>query len=415
MNRDRISRRDILRCSGVGLLGASASGWMRLLADEAAKQGVKKKSCILLFMNGGASHIDTFDPKPGNGEFKSIQTATSGVQFAEHLPTLASLTKHMSVIRGMSTSEGSHARARYYIHTGYREGVGGVVHPTLGSVMSAAVGVKKPELPNFVSIAGGGLGPGYLGPVHAPLHVNDPNKGIDNLKPNEAFPAFDDKISVLQQMEQSFIERKQTPAAIAHQTTYESAVKLMHSEKAKAFELSHESSESAALYGASKFGRGCLLARRLVEFGVPFVEVDMGGWDTHKDNFGRVKSLSAQLDQGMGGLIKDLKQRGMLDSTLVVWMGDFGRTPDVKAGGRGHYPRAWTTILAGGGIKGDSVVGKTDDRGAAVVDRRVGVNDFLATICKAMGVDPTKEFTTRSGRPIRIVDKGEKPLTEILG
>jgi uncharacterized protein (DUF1501 family) len=415
MSSNRISRRDVLRCSGAALLGASASGWMRLLADEAAKQGVKKKSCILLFMNGGASHIDTFDPKPGNGEFKPIQTATPGVQFAEHLPTLAKLTKDMSVIRGMSTSEGSHARARYYIHTGYREGVGGVVHPTLGSVMSAAVGVKKPELPNFVSIAGGGLGPGYLGPVHAPLHVNDPNKGIDNLKPSEAFPAFDDKVSVLQQMEQSFIERKQTPAAVAHQTTYEAAVKLMHSEKAKAFELSHESSESAALYGASKFGRGCLLARRLVEFGVPFVEVDMGGWDTHKDNFGRVKNLSAQLDQGMGGLIKDLKQRGMLDSTLVVWMGDFGRTPEVKAGGRGHYPRAWTTILAGGGIKGGSVVGKTDDRGATVVDRRVGVNDFLATICLAMGVDPTKEFTTRNGRPIRIVDKGEKPLTEITG
>ena len=415
MSHPRISRRDLLRCSGVALLGASSSGWMRLLADEAVRQGATKKSCILLYMNGGASHIDTFDPKPGNGEFSAIQTSTPGVQFAEHLPTLAKLTNDMSVIRGMNTSEGSHARARYYIHTGYREGVGGVVHPTLGSIMSASVGSKKPELPNFVSISGGGLGPGFLGPVHAPLHVNDPNKGIDNLKPNESFSQFDDKVSVLQQMEQGFIERKQTPAAVAHQTTYEAAVKLMHSEKAKAFELAHESKSSSELYGNSKFGRGCLLARRLVEFGVPFVEVDMGGWDTHKDNFGRVKSLSTQLDQGMGGLLKDLKQRGMLENTLVVWMGDFGRTPDVKAGGRGHYPKAWTTILAGGGIRGGSVVGKTDERGANVVDRKVGVNDFLATVCRAMGVDPTKEFTTRNGRPIRIVDKGERPLTEILG
>jgi arylsulfatase A-like enzyme len=158
-----------------------------------------------------------------------------------------------------------------------------------------------------------------------------------------------------------------------------------------------------------------LLSRRLVEFGVPFVEVDMGGWDTHKDNFGRVKNLSAQLDQGMGGLIADLKQRGLLDSTLVVWMGDFGRTPDVKAGGRGHDPKAWTTILAGGGLKTGGCVGKTDERGATIVDRRVGVNDFLATICLAVGVDPTKDFNTRTGRPIRIVDKGEKPIIELLG
>ena len=184
-------------------------------------------------MNGGASHIDTFDPKPSQTEFGTIPTETPGLHFAEHLPTLAKLSKEMAVIRSMSTSEGSHARARYYIHTGYREGVGGVVHPTLGSIMSATIGVKKPELPNFVSISGGGLGPGFLGPVHAPLHVNDPNKGIDNLKPVDAFDQFDDKASVLAQMEQSFLERKQTPAAVAHQATYEAAVKLMHSEKAK--------------------------------------------------------------------------------------------------------------------------------------------------------------------------------------
>jgi uncharacterized protein (DUF1501 family) len=415
MSSQGISRRDLLRCSGVALLGASASGWMRLLADEAARQGAKKKSVILLYMNGGASHVDTFDPKKGNTEFATIPTATPGVHFAEHLPTLAKLTGEMAVIRSMSTSEGSHARARYYIHTGYREGVGGVVHPTLGSIMSATIGAKKPELPNFVSISGGGLGPGFLGPVHAPLQVNDPNKGIDNLKPVGAFDQFDDKASVLAQMEQSFLERKQTPAAVAHQATYEAAVKLMHSEKAKAFDLNKETESATKLYGSSKFGRGCLLARRLVEFGVPFVEVDMGGWDTHKDNFARVKTLSTQLDEGMGGLLRDLKQRGMLNDTLVVWMGDFGRTPEVKAGGRGHYPKAWTTILAGGRLKTGGVVGKTDERGASIVDRKVGVNDFLATICRAVGVDCTKEFTTRTGRPIRIVDKGEKPITELFG
>jgi len=415
MLNERISRRDLLRCSGVALLGASASGWMPLLADEAARQGAKKKSVILLYMNGGASHVDTFDPKPGLTEFKAISTATPGMQFAEHLPTLAKLSKEMAVIRSMNTSEGSHARARYYVHTGYREGQGGVIHPTLGSLLSATVGAKKPELPNFVSISGGALGPGYLGPVHASLQIEDPNRGINDLKPNGRIDEFDEKISVLEQMEKGFVERKQTPAAVAHQATYEAAVKLMHSEKAKAFELSQESESVAAKYGSSKFGRGCLLARRLVEFGVPFVEVDMGGWDTHKDNFTRVKNLSQQLDQGMGGLLADLKERGMLDSTLVIWMGDFGRTPEVKGGGRGHFPKAWTTILAGGGLKTGGAVGKTDDRGASIVDRRVGINDFLATICKTVGVDYTKDLHTRSGRPIRIVDKGEKPLSELLG
>jgi hypothetical protein len=415
MIRETLSRRDWLRVSAAGLSASAASGWMNLLADEAKAQGVKGKSCILLYMSGGASHLDTFDPKPGNGEFKSIETAVSGIRFAEHLPKLAAAMKDLAVIRGMNTSEGSHARARYYIHTGYREGAGGVVHPTLGSIASATIGAKRPELPNFVSVSGGGLGPGFLGPVHAPLIVPDPAKGVDNLKPNHGMEAFDRQASVLAEMEKSFLDRKRMDPALAHQSTYNAAVTLMHSEKAKAFEIGLESEKARAAYGDSKFGQGCLLARRLVEFGVPFVEVDMGGWDTHKDNFTRVKNLSAQLDRGMSALLADLKTRGMLDSTLVVWMGDFGRTPEIKGGGRGHYPRAWTTVLAGGGLRTGQTVGRTDRNGANVEDRKVSVMDLLATVCKALGVDYTKNFTTRSNRPIRIVDKGERPIAELFG
>jgi uncharacterized protein (DUF1501 family) len=158
-----------------------------------------------------------------------------------------------------------------------------------------------------------------------------------------------------------------------------------------------------------------LLARRLVEVGVPFIEIDLDGWDTHKDNFPRVKNLSAELDQGMSALLADLKSKGMLDSTLIVWMGDFGRTPDIKGTGRGHWPKAWTTLLAGAGLKTGQVIGRTDRNGATVEDRPVAANDFLATICKALGIDYTQDFHTRSGRPLRIVMKNEKPINELFG
>jgi uncharacterized protein (DUF1501 family) len=216
-------------------------------------------------------------------------------------------------------------------------------------------------------------------------------------------------------MERDFLNRKQSNAALAHQTAYEAAVSLMHSEKAKAFELKQEPESIHKEYGTSKFGQGCLLARRLVEFGVPFVEVDLDGWDTHKDNFSRVKNLCGPLDQGMSALINDLKRRGMLENTLVIWMGDFGRTPQAKGGGRGHYPKAWTTVLAGGGLKTGQVVGKTDRTGGTVEDRKVTVVDFLSTICQGLGIDYTKNFTTRTGRPVRVVDKDEQPIKQLLG
>ncbi|HVJ83389.1 MAG TPA: DUF1501 domain-containing protein [Planctomycetia bacterium] len=350
---DRLTRRDWNRLAGAGLLGVGASGWFDSLAARAAEQGSagRRKACILLYMNGGPSHVDTFDIKPKVSEFKAIPTAIGGVQFSEHLPKLAKSASDLVVVRGMSTSEGSHARARYYVHTGFREGVGGVVHPTLGSIASAMIGPKKPELPNFVCVAANGLGPGYLGPTHAPLFVTNPDKGVENLKADDGLAAFDRRASLLDEMEKGFLDRKRAPAAEAHRAAYQAAISLMHSEKAKAFDIGAESESTRSQYGSGKFAQGCLLARRLVEFGVPFVEVDMGGWDTHKDNFNRVKRMSLEVDAAMSALVADLKTRGMLDDTLVVWMGDFGRTPDVKGGGRGHYPRAWTSVLAGGGLR----------------------------------------------------------------
>jgi len=193
---------------------------------------------------------------------------------------------------------------------------------------------------------------------------------------------------------------------------------MMHSKEAKAFDLAPEKSETRSAYGGGRFGDGCLMARRLVEVGIPFVEVNLGGWDTHQDNFDRVKNLSGQVDKSLSALVTDLKDRGMLDSTLVIWMGEFGRTPHINARGakpgRDHYPKAWSLMMLGGGVKGGTVHGRTDAQGAAVEEGKTSAQDFLATVCELMGIDYTKENETPTRRPIRIVDKAGKPVTAVI-
>jgi uncharacterized protein (DUF1501 family) len=414
-----LSRRDWLKLTAAGAFGLPASGWLDTLAARAA-EGTKPrhKSCILLFMQGGASHIDTFDPKPGNSTsaFKPISTAVNGIKVCEHLPQVAGVMKDCVLLRGMSTTEGSHGRARYYMHTGYRQGVGGVTHPSLGAIASARLGKLDDPLPNFVCIGGSTFGAGYAGPHHAPVEIGDPERGIQNMHPADSLAAFDKRAGLLQELEQGFLDRVQSAPAEAHQKTYQRAAALMHSPKAKAFDLSEESTSAKEMYGKTKFGEACLLARRLVEEGVSFVEVPLNGWDTHRDNTNKVKQLCGEIDKPMAALISDLKQRGLLDTTLVIWMGDFGRTPHVgKQGGRDHYPKAWTTLLAGAGIKVGQAVGRTDKEGGAVEDKPVSAVDFMATVCAALNIDTSREFHTRDGRPMRVVDKGEKVLKEVVG
>jgi uncharacterized protein (DUF1501 family) len=417
-----LSRRAFLKFSAAGGMLASLSGWLDVLAARAAAPGVKHKSCILLWMEGGPSHKDTFDMKPGTrdaGEFKPIQTAVPGIQISEHFPRFARLTNHAALLRGMSTEEGSHGRAKYHLHTGYKEGVGGLVHPSLGAIASAELGREGFPLPNFVAVGGRSVyGSGFLGPRHQPLVVQSPARGVENLAPLVGGAQFDQRVGLLEEMEAGFARTKKAPAAAAHATTYRRAVTLMRSKEAKAFDLSLEPASTRAAYGGTPFGDGCLLARRLVEVGIPFVEVSLGNWDTHRDNFPRVKQLSAVADPAMSALVQDLKDRGLLDNTLVIWMGEFGRTPHInKRGpkpGRDHYPRAWTSVFVGGGVKGGQVVGKTDAEGAAVVERPVSTLDFMATVCKALGINYARQNMTPIGRPIRIVDKGGTPVKELF-
>jgi len=410
------TRRDFLKLSAAGVFAPALSGWLPVMAKAAAESGKgKAKSCILLWMDGGPSHKDTFDLKPdskGAGDFKPMKTTADGIEISEHLPKLAEQMKHGILVRGMSTPEGAHARAKYYGHTGYREGQGGVVYPSVGSIVSKELGAADGSMPNYVAIGGRSYGSGFLGPKHQPLLITDPNRGLEDLKSAASASQFDNRVGLLQQMEKAFHREYAADAINDHKTTYERAVKLMASKEAKAFDLGAEPNK--AKYGTGRFAEGVVMARRLVEVGVPFVEVNLGGWDTHQDNFARVKSLSGQIDTPMAALISDLKEKGLLDSTLIVWMGDFGRTPNINTRGanpgRDHYPRAWSLGMWGGGIKGGTVIGKTDKEGGTVTDRPTTAQDFLATVCDLMGIDFTKKNDTANGRPIQIVEKA-KPFT----
>jgi hypothetical protein len=416
-----LTRREMLKYGAVGVVGASASGWLDILASRAAEVRAQTKRCVLLWMAGGPSHKDTFDLRPGTtngGPYQQIQTNVTGIQISEYFPRLARLMNHGAIIRSMSTPEGAHARASYNLHTGYREGQGGLVYPSMGSIVAKELGNQESPLPNFVSIGQRSYGSGFLGARYQPLIVNDPARGVENLRTNLATDQFQGRINLLEELEQGFNRTHETHVGVAHRTTYQRAVTLMRDAGARAFDISNEPAAGRRGYGTGKFGEGCLLARRLIETGVTFAEVTLGGWDTHQNNFARVRQLSEQVDPAMSQLVTDLKDRGLLDSTLVIWMGEFGRTPRINARGaqpgRDHYPRAWSCVMMGGGIKGGQVIGRTDAEAATVAERPVSTLDFMSTVCRILGIDHNKQNNAANGRPIRIVDRGANPITQLL-
>ena len=341
----------------------------------------------------------------------------AGLAFGEHLPKLAQLMNHGVLVRGMSTPEGAHPRAKYNLHTGYREGQGGLVYPSIGAIMACETGRPDASVPAFVSIGNRSYGSGFLGPKYQPLLVQEPARGVEDLKAIVSDKQFENRIGLLQDMEKAFQGEYRAGTILDHKTTYERAVKLMHAKEGKAFDLALEPAANRSKYGTGRFSDGVLMARRLVEVGVPFVEITLGGWDTHQDNFSRVKTLSGQIDTPIAALVNDLKERGLLDSTLVIWMGEFGRTPNINQRGanpgRDHYPRAWSLAMWGGGIKGGRVIGKTDADASAVVDNKIGTPDFLATVCELAGIDHQKKNETATGRPVTLVEK-PKPFTNLL-
>jgi Protein of unknown function (DUF1501) len=443
----RVSRRDLLRLSAAGVVGYSFSGWLEALANDTAGDRQRRRSCILLWMNGGPSQMDTFDLKPGHangGPYRPIATSAPGVRISEHLPRLARQMHHAAIIRAMNSREGDHGRGTFLMHTGYLP-QGPIQYPTFGSLVSREIGNDDAALPNFVSIAPfrqfnqAAYSSGFLGPQYAPLLVGeaanpfvvqqnqDVAQGLrvpDLLAPPDVDSAhFDTRIDLLEQMQSDFARNHPSVAARSHATAYNRAVRLMRTEARSAFNLDEESSALRDSYGRSLFGQSCLLARRLVERGVPFVEVTLsgvpnapGGWDTHGQNFTAVQRLSEVLDPAFATLLSDLHDRGRLEDTTVVWMGEFGRTPRINPQqGRDHFPNAWSTVIAGGGVRGGQTYGQTSADGMTVEGpRQIGTRDFLATVCRALGIDHTRQNMSNAGRPIRIVEQGALPIEEIL-
>ncbi len=439
----QLTRRDMLRLSCAGLVGGSAFPWLRAMADQAA-QPLAPRACILLWMNGGPSQLDTFDLKPGHkngGEFKEIATSVPGIRISEHLPKIAQLAEHLAIVRSMSTKEGDHSRASYLLRNGYLPQPP-VSYPTLGALVSKELGNPAAALPNFVSVAPyrnlnpAAYAPGFLGSQFAPLIVGEARPSGDDENPSGDYgltvddlgapagvsrEAVTARLGILNSLNNRFIGSHPDAPALGYRSAYESAVRLMRSDAAKAFDLDDEADEVRDAYGRNRFGQGCLLARRLIERGVPFVEVTHGGdggigWDTHTNNFAGVKELSTTLDAGWASLMTELKSRGLLDSTVILWMGEFGRTPQINEnGGRDHFPGAWSTVLAGGGLRTGQVIGRTGEDGMKVEDRPVSVPDLLATVLTALGIDPLKQNISNVGRPIRLVDPVAQPIQELVG
>jgi hypothetical protein len=439
----RLNRRNLLATASCGALGSTAGGWFNALADELQHQP-KRHHCVLLWMTGGPTQTDTFDMKPGHangGEFKEAVTSVPGLRFSEHLPNLAKRADKLAVIRSLSTKEGDHGRGTYLVRTGHQP-MGPIQYPSIGSSLAKELGRDDDAIPQNVSIgpyrafSQSAFGPGFLGPRHAALTVAASDSGqpmpvaagsyaelkVDDLTPPSGIDKdqFQHRLELWRMLQAGFIRKHAGASPVAHNTVYQRAVSLMNSQAAEAFDLSKEPEKVRDAYGRGRFGQGCLMARRLIESGVSFVEVTLGdfegnalAWDTHQNNFASVKSLSAQLDAGWSTLMQELDERGLLESTTFLWIGEFGRTPQINPqGGRDHSPAAWSCVLGGAGIKGGQAYGKTSDDGTTVEEGKVDIGDVLATLSTALGIDPETQNVSEVGRPIKIAEG--KPIKEVL-
>src|SRR4051812_45072696 len=410
-----LSRRRFLRGVGIGAAGLSALSFTDLLAVQADELRKRQMACILLWMSGGPSQFETFDPKPDHpngGDTEVIETSVPGIKIARGWEKTASVMDDVAIVRSMTNKEGNHQRATYQLHTGYAP-TGTVKPPAFGSRVSAERGDPRAELPGFVAIGQGpgfaNIGAGMLGPAYEPFQVNNPLQPPANVRLPVDADRFQRRLALMPELEAAgFGGSGGAGRGRDHRTLYRRTARMGLSPPLKAFDLEEEPSSLRDAYGRNPFGQGCLLARRLVEIGVTFIEVRSPGWDTHQQNHDRVRTLAGQVDPGLGTLIADLKSRGMLEKTLVVWMGEFGRTPRLNpTAGRDHFPRVFSVALAGGGIKGGQVVGASSADGSEVKDRPVAVNDLLTSLCHSLKIDPTKENMSPQGRPIKIVDGGK--------
>ncbi|MCG8650197.1 MAG: DUF1501 domain-containing protein [Pirellulales bacterium] len=376
-----------------------------------------RKSAIMLWMGGGPATIDIWDLKPGaptGGPFQPIST-TGDMQICEHMPMMAQQMQHVSIVRSMSTREADHTRGRYYMHTGYVPNPN-IEHPSYGSVIAHEVISQRPELeiPPFVSVGGASAGPGFLGMAWAPFSVTS-NGRVRNLDMKLDDVRLQQRMAALGMIENSFANRTRDLPAAEHAKVLKKTFDLMTSAQMEAFRVEKEPEAVKERYGTNNFGQGCLLARRLVQAGVPFVEVDLGGWDNHSGIHATLRDNKLpQLDRAMSALIEDLAQRELLQDTVVMWMGEFGRTPTINQNaGRDHFARAWSCVVGGGDLKGGLAVGETSSDGQAVETEPFSSEDLMTTVCKGLGIATEKTFTSKNGRPMKIAGGG-KVISELV-
>ena len=408
-----MNRRHFLsHLAGAAAMAGPATAFTNSLLANATDLKKRHKAAILLWMGGGPSTMDLWDLKPGaatGGPFKQISTSADGVAISEHLPLMAKQMHHMSIVRSMSTREADHMRGRYYMHTGYVPNPN-VEHPGYGSVIAheLAEQVAGLEIPPFVSVGSGSVGPGFLGMTWAPFVV-DSNGNVRNLDMGIDAARLQHRLQMLDTIESRFIGEKRGGSAEDHKKVLDKTVKLLSSKQMEAFKVMKEPKEDQERYGTTGFGRGCLLARRLVEAGVPFVEVDLGGWDMHADIFTTLADRKLpELDKAMSALVSDLADRGMLDDTAIIWMGEFSRTPNINGnGGRDHWARSWSVVVGGAGFKRGVVVGETNSDGREVVGEPYTSQDVMASVLKSLGISLETTFTAKNGRPMKIANGGK--------
>ncbi|MCA9049377.1 MAG: DUF1501 domain-containing protein [Planctomycetaceae bacterium] len=423
---DDLTRRSFLEsiaksAFGVSILPIAESLFAQQSLGAAAAPTRKAEHVIYLFMNGAMSHIDTFDPKPetdAGGETKAIQTSVSGISIGEHLPKLAAKMNQLAVIRSMLTETGAHEQAQYVMRTSYKM-IGSIRHPFMGSWLQHFEGKKNADLPGSVLIGGANRHPGqgYLSAELAPAPVGDPAKGLQNTKPPKYLDekTFDKRRRLTTRFESSFISKYGNTEVNAYADYYKEAVRLLKSPDLEAFDISKEEDSVKQAYGGNRIGQGCLLARRLIEKGVRFVEVEHGGWDNHNNIYDSFNSRAGDLDTAIAALLDDLQKRGLLNKTLIVLATEFGRTPKINQNaGRDHHPVCFSTMLAGAGVRGGQVVGKSDETGQSVVDGHCYPADLNATIAYACGLPLDKEVFSPSQRPFKVANEGA-PLTDIFG
>jgi len=408
-------------CLGVTVLDFLGAGQAKAAFDGSskAKQVASARNVIYLYMSGGMSHLDTFGVVPGAdtmGPTKAIATSADGVQISEYLPLTAKWMHEGVIFNSLASTQGAHAQGNYFMHTSYTQR-GATRHPSMGAWLTKFQGKSNPALPGSVIVTGDSKHPGsgFFDATVAPLMVNNPAAGLQNSHrlASETEGDFDYRMNLSSQLDSSFQSAYNYKGVKAYADVYHDAVKVMKSEDLVAFDLSKESEQIHETYGGDSFGQGCLLARRLVEHGVRFVEVSLGGWDTHQENFVRVPERCANLDQGLAALIGDLDRRGLLNETLVVLTSEFGRTPNINGNnGRDHYPKAFSSVMWGGGLRGGQVYGKTD-KGIEVTENKVSPPDFNATIAYALGLPLDTVIYSPSKRPFTVADHGQ-PVTSVF-